>query len=127
MIIIDTSPLSRVAVDLGRIGAKGVDAIEPVMKRAAQNIKTNMQQAFSGSDHFRRIAAAVSYDRTGFLSSTLGYEIGPEVGRGSGSLAGIAVEGGANGGGGSVDVQPALDAEIPNLEKYLGEALGRLL
>lgn len=127
MLSIDTSELNRLALDLGRIGAKGVDAIEPVMKRGAQNIKGNMAEAFAASVHFKRIAPTVSYERTGLLSSTLGYEIGPEVGRGAGSLAGIAVNGGANGGGGSVDVQPALDAEIPNLEKYIGDAMGRLL
>jgi len=127
MLNIDTSELKRAGIDLGRIGAKGVDAIEPVMKRAAQNIKANMQEAFSRSRHFRQIAQDVSYDRTGNFTSTLGYEIGPTPPGDSGSLAGIAVEGGANGGGGTVDVQPALDAEIPNLEKYIGEALGKLL
>ena len=127
MLTVDHSQLDRLGIDMGRIGAKGVDAIEPVMKRGAQNIKTNMAAAFASSQHFKRVAPAVSYERKGFLSATLGYEIGPEVGRGAGSLGGIAVEGGANGGGGSVDVQPALEAEIPALVKYLGDALGGLL
>ncbi len=127
MLSIDTSELNRAALDLGRIGAKGVDVIEPVMKRGAQNIKTGMAAIFSSSQHFKRVAPAVSYERVGMFSGSLSYEIGPEIGRGSGSLAGIAVEGGANGGGGTVDVLPALAGEVRSLEKYLGEALGKLL
>lgn len=117
----------RVAADFGAAGARAVDAIEPVMKRGAQNIKVSMAKEFQRSKHFKQIGRDVSYDRTGFLTGTLSYEIGPTPDGDAGSLGGIAVNGGANGGGGTVDVQPALDREAPALEAYLSQALGDLL
>jgi hypothetical protein len=123
---VDVSDVLAAAAELGAKGAAAVDAIEPVMKRGAQNIKTEMQQIFGASKHFRSIARDVSYDRIGLLSGTLGYEIGPTPDGDAGSLAGIAVEGGANGGGGTVDIQPALDHEAPRLEAEIQIALGLL-
>lgn len=124
---VDVSDVLATAAELGAKGAAAERAIEPVMKRAAQNIKTNMASEFARSKHFRAIARDVSYDRIGFLTGTLGYEIGPTPTHDAGSLAGIAVEGGANGGGGTVDLQPAVDAEAPELEREISAALGRLL
>lgn len=124
---IDMSQVLKAAADIGAAGARAVDAIEPVMKRAAQNVKTNMASEFARSDAFSSIARDVTYDRTGFLTGTIGYEIGPTPDGDAGSLAGIAVEGGANGGGGNVDVLPALEAEAPVLEAELLKALGGLL
>ena len=126
MLNIDVSDLMKAAAEVGAKGAAAVDAIEPVMKRGAQNIKTGMQSAFAGSRHFGQVARDVSYDRIGFGSATLGYEIGPTPDGDAGSLAGLAVEGGANGGGGTVDIQPALDAEAPRLEAEIQIALGLL-
>lgn len=127
MLSIDMSEVLALASDFGAKGAAAVDAIEPVMKRGAQNIKNGMAKQFSRSRFFRQIAPDVSYDRIGLLTGTLVYEIGPTNPGDSGSLAGIAVEGGANGGGGTVDVQPALDAEAPMLEAQIANALGNLL
>ena len=126
MLNIDVSDVLKAAAEVGAKGAAAVDAIEPVMKRGAQNIKTGMQSAFSQSRHFGQVARDVSYDRIGFGSATLGYEIGPTPDGDAGSLGGLAVEGGANGGGGTVDVQPALDAEAPRLEAEIQIALGLL-
>ncbi len=122
---IDTSEVDRLAADLGSAAAGAIPQVEAVMKHGAQNVKTGMQAAFSKSRHFGRVAPTVSYDRKGFASS-IGYEIGPTIG-GSGSLAGLAVDGGANGGGGTVDVDQALTAEAPNIERELGKVLDGLL
>lgn len=122
---IDVSDVLIAAAEIGAKGAAAESALEPVMAKAALNIKTGMQDAFNRSPHFRQIARTVSYDRIGLLTGTLGYEVGPTVG-GAGSLAGIAVEGGARGGGGTVDIQPAMDAEAPRLEAALMVALGLL-
>ena len=126
MLNIDVSDILKAAAEVGAKGAAAVDAIEPVMKRGAQNIKTGMQAAFSQSRHFGQVSRDVSYDRIGFGSATLGYEIGPTPDGDAGSLGGLAVEGGANGGGGTVDVQPALDAEAPRLDAEIQIALGLL-
>jgi len=122
---IDTSQLRELAADLGRIPGRVERDVEAVMKRGAQNIKEGMQAAFEGSPAFKGAARTVSYDRKGLFRS-VGYEIGPTIG-GAGSLAGIAVDGGANGGGGTVDVDSVLEAEGPNLERELGNILDGLL
>jgi hypothetical protein len=126
---IDTSQLRTLAADLGHISGKAEPLVEAVMKRGAQNVKTGMQDAFRKSPHFKGVARDVSYDRTGFLGS-VGYEVGPEYGLGrghQGGLAGIAVDGGANGGGGTVDIDHVLADETPNLERELGKIVGGLL
>jgi len=123
---IDTSELRKLSTDLGRIPARVVPEAEAVLKKGAQNLKESMAAEFEGSPHFKRVGAAVSYERRGFASE-IAYEIGPEIGRGAGSLGGIAVEGGANGGGGSVKVDHLLEPEAVSIEKYLGDALEGLL
>ena len=123
---IDTSELNKLSTDLGKIPGKAVPEVESVLKKAAQVLKTNMAAEFAKSSHFKRVGAAVSYERKGFARE-IAYEIGPEMGRGAGSLAGIAVDGGANGGGGSVNVDQLLEPEAAQIEKYLGDVLGGLL
>ena len=123
---IDTSELRRLQTDLGKIPAKVVAPAEAVLKKAAQVLKDNMAAEFEGSPHFKRVGAAVSYERRGFARE-IAYEIGPEIGRGAGSLAGIAVDGGANGGGGSVKVDHLLEPEAVAIEKHMLDVLGDAL
>ena len=126
MLSADFSDVLRAAAEIGAKGATVVNVLEPVMERSALNLKKGMAAEFAGSRHFRRVAGAVSYDRIGYFTKTLGYEVGPEVGRGAGSLGGIAVEGGANGGGGTVDVDQVLAREAPLIEANIMAALGLL-
>jgi hypothetical protein len=123
---IDTSELRKLSTDLGKIPGKAVAPVEAVLKKAAQVLKEGMAAEFEGSPHFKRVGAAVSYERRGFARE-IAYEIGPEIGHGAGSLAGIAVEGGANGGGGSVKVDHLLEPEAAQIEKHLGQVLEGLL
>jgi hypothetical protein len=123
---IDTSELRTLAADLGRIPAKVMPEVESVLKKGADQLKKGMQAEFEGSPHFKRVGAAVSYERRGFARE-IAYEVGPEMGRGAGSLAGIAVDGGANGGGGSVKVDQLLEPEAVQVEKFLGDILEDVL
>lgn len=123
---IDTSELNRLSTDLGRIPGRVVPDVESVLKKGAQVLKEGMAAEFAGSPHFKRIAPAVSYERRGFAKE-IAYEIGPEIGRGAGSLGGIAVDGGANGGGGSVKIDHLLEPEAVAIEKHLGNVLEGLL
>lgn len=123
---IDTTELTRLAADLGRVPARVIPDVEASMKKGAQNLKEAMAAEFEGSPHFKRVGAAVSYERKGF-GREIGYEIGPEVGRGAGSLGGIAVDGGANGGGGSVNIDGLLEPEAASLDQFVGEALEKAL
>jgi hypothetical protein len=123
---IDTSELRKLSTDLGKIPAKAVAPSEAVLRKAAQNLKEGMAAEFEGSPHFKRVGAAVSYERRGFARK-IAYEIGPEIGRDAGSLGGIAVEGGANGGGGSVNIDGLLEPEAAQIEKHMLDVLGGLL
>lgn len=118
---VDASEFRRLGANLGKIPAKATREVEAVLKKGAVNIKREMQAAFEGSPHFRGVARHVSFDRKG-----LGFEVGPTQG-GAGSLAGIAVDGGANGGGGSVDIDSLLPAEAAAVERFIGDVLDGLL
>lgn len=123
---VDATGVQRLATDLTRAAARAIDVIEPVMKHGAQNVKDDMVADAEASQHFRSVAPAISYERVGF-ASRLGYEIGPEIGRAGGSLGGIAYYGGANGGGGTLDIDAPLQAEEPRLVASLAKALEGLL
>jgi len=126
---IDTSELRKLQGDLGKIPARMVPESEAVLKKAAQNLKEGMAAEFEGSPHFKRVAPDVTYERRGFARE-IGYEIGPEIGRGKGhggGLGGVAVEGGANGGGGSVKIDHLLEPEAVLIEKHMLDLLGDAL
>ncbi|MFE5309703.1 hypothetical protein [Isoptericola sp. NPDC056605] len=123
-----TGDLRRIEADLTRAASRILPEVDAVLKKGATNLKRDMQDAFKESDYFTTKAGApprISYDRT-FGPGTVGYEVGPEIG-GLGSLAGVAVEGGANGGGGSVDIDTPAKAEAQAVEKYLGKIMDGLL
>lgn len=123
---IDTSELRELAADLGRVPAKALPAVESVLLRGSLNVRDDMRDEFRKSRYFRQVAPSVDAERKGSLTE-IAYEIGPRVGVYGGSLGGIAVDGGANGGGGTVDIDGILPREVPALEKFLGEALGKTL
>lgn len=143
MLSADFSDVLRAAAEIGAKGATVVNVLEPVMERAAMNVKKGMAAEFTKSSPmprksrkrgnrgwdnpgFRGISRDITYDRIGHLTGTLGYEIGPTPDGDAGSLAGIAVEGGANGGGGKVDVEQVLTREAPLIEANIMAALGLL-
>lgn len=123
---VDTSEARALASDLGRIPARAIPEVDSVLKKGANVLKKGMAAAFADSPHFKRVAAAVSYERKGF-GREIAYEVGPEVGRGAGSLGGIAVEGGANGGGGSVKIDDLLEPEAAVIERHIGDIIEGLL
>lgn len=112
---VDASELAGLARDLAAAGDKVERESEPVIERGALNIKNQLREEMSASRHFRPVARAISYDRTGLEA-----EIGPE--RGSpGSLANVAIFGTSRGGGTVPDPIHALEAEAPNVERWLAK------
>lgn len=122
---IDTTDLNRLAVDLGNAPVRATGQVEQILRRGATNLKGQVRRRFEESLSFGVVGRHVDYDRIGFAGS-FGYEIGPTVG-GAGSLAGIAVDGGANGGGGTVQIDDLLPAEAEAVERFIGQALENLL
>ena len=122
---VDASELRKLASDLSSAPKLVKSEARGVIAKAALNIKNQMRDEVARSRHFR-FAHTVSYDLR-VTGDMIEAEIGPEAG-GVGSLAGFAYFGGVNGGGGTVpDPQGALDAEAPNVEKYLDALVAKAL
>lgn len=125
-VTVDATEMVRFAADLGRVASTLLPKIDAVAKRGAENIKGEMASDAAGSRHFRGIAQTIDYDRDYGLGY-VGYEVGPNRERGGQApLAGVAYFGGANGGGGTLDIDGPLEREAPKFMKALDELLGDL-
>lgn len=92
---------------------------EKVILKGAMNLKKDLQSQMSRSRHFKGITSSITFDHDGLTA-----EVGPEKGAGSGgALANIAYFGSSRGGGTVEAPEEALAREMPNLEKYLLEAV----
>lgn len=116
--------LRDLTADLGKIASSALPEADAIVKRGAQQIKDEMVSDAEGSRHFRSIARSISYDRA-YSAGQVAYEVGPDKSRG-GSLGVIAYFGGANGGGGTLDIDGPLKREEPRLMKALDDFLGGL-
>lgn len=126
---IEIEGLRELSADLGRIASRALPDVDAMLKKGADNIKTEMVADAEGSAHFKAMAPAISYDRE-YRVGEPGYVIGPDKSRGkagrASSLAGVAYFGGANGGGGTLDIDAPLAHEEPRLMKALDDYLGGL-
>lgn len=137
---VDASELRKLVADLSAAPKVVRSEARAIMSKGALNIKNQMRDEAARSRHFK-LAHTISYDlKVG--GDTIEAEIGPEEG-GAGSLAGFAYFGGSPwterkkpgrgwqqgpGGGGTLpDPQGALDAEAPNVEKYLDALVEKAL
>jgi hypothetical protein len=101
----------RLATNLGRIAGDAVKDVDEVLKRGAQNIKTEMQADVSGSEHFKGMAGSISYDSY-YLPGRARYVVGPDKSRRGGALGNIYYFGTSRGGG-SGDIDKPLRSEEP--------------
>lgn len=122
----DTSDLDKFAGDLGNAPIAVASDVRPVIQRGALNMKRQLVEEMSSSEHFKGVASSITYD-TAVLSDGFEALIGPDPGKGGGALENIAYFGSSRGGGTVPDPKGALDAEVPNVEKYLGDLLERVL
>lgn len=121
---VDVSELRKLASDLSNAPKLVKSEARGVVAKGALNIKNQMRDE-AKRRHYD-FSHRISYDIE-VSGDSIEAEIGPETG-GVGSLAGIAYFGGVNGGGGTVpDPQGALDAEAPNVEKYLDALVAKAL
>lgn len=124
---VDDTELRALAVDLGRAAARATPLVDDVLEHAASNVKDEMVEDAEGSRSFRGIARTISYDRTRTLGGTV-FEVGPDKSRGGAARLGvIAYFGGANGGGGTLDIERPLRSEGPRMMQALDRALGDVL
>lgn len=128
----DTSELRALAADMTAVSSRLNRHLYPVVKRGANNIRTDMRAAMAASSSFGEMERHITYDverKPGAIEA----EIGPTIrtggaSRGLGFGANIAYFGTPRGGGGTVeDPQKALDREAPKFEQALAEAAEGLL
>lgn len=118
--------LRELSADLGRIASRALPEVDAITKKAADNVKSEMVSDAQGSRHFKRIAPTISYDRSTSMGQ-VSYDVGPDKDRDeAASLGNIAYFGGANGGGGTLDIDGPLAHEEPRLMKALDDYLGGL-
>jgi hypothetical protein len=122
---VDAHEISQLTADLIKAAPLAVLKVEPIVKKAAQNVKKAMQADANKSRHFKQIARTVTYDvNVGQFGgdASVDAEIGYDKSVGSvAALAGIAIFGTSRPGGGTVrNPVEALNDEAPNLERALG-------
>lgn len=124
---VDMTEVESFAVDLGRLPAELSRHAIPVLKKAAQNIKTEIQADMRGSSNrgFQKIAGAVSYDD--ISDGPDGYET--EIGfnkEGAGNLANLAIYGSYKGGGTHEPPEHFAEAEMPEFESQVSALVDRI-
>lgn len=122
----DFSELATLAVDFGKASGKVVPLVDAAVEHAAFNVKRDLRGQALFSPHFKGMAEAMSYDRAYGLHE-VGYEVGPDKERRGGALGNIFFFGGANGGGGTGDLDGAAESERPHLVKALADVAEGLL
>jgi hypothetical protein len=88
-----------------------------VLQKGLLNIKTDSRRRVSGSEYFRRVAPAITYESHETLTGGWG-EVGPEQARAQGNLAWIP-ELGSLKTPPTPYMRPAGDAERPRFEKAM--------
>lgn len=121
---IDTSELRKFAIDLGKIPDEVAGEIRPIVARGALNIKNQMIDEARGSDYFEPLADAMSYDTTVDADGVTGL-IGPDRDRSGGAGLLGAYFGWSKGGATVPDPIGALEAEVPNVERFIGDAIDK--
>lgn len=124
--LFDFSQVAELAADLGRLPGKALPEVDKVTKKGADNIKRALAAQASGSEHFHGMAGSFSYDSMYGLGS-VGYEIGPDKSRRGGALGNLFFFGGANGGGGTGDLDGPLYDEEPRYLSALSKITEGLL
>jgi hypothetical protein len=118
-----SAELRKLAEDLGRIAGSAVKDVDAVLKKGAQNVKTEMAADASGSRHFKGMAGSISYE-SHYSPGTARYVVGPDKGRRGGSLGNIYYFGTSRGGG-TGDIEKPLRTEGPKLQSALEELAER--
>lgn len=126
MFDVDGSELRALASDLGRIPGHLLPETDAIVKRGAQNVKDHMNADAAASAHFHGMAGSVTYD-SAYRVGGVQYEVGPDKARRGGGIGNIAYFGGANGGGGTLDIDAPLAAEEPRLTSAIGRLLEQVL
>lgn len=116
---------TELAADLLRASSKAQRESEAVVKKAAQNLKDQLNGQFAASKHYKAAAGSVTYDMIPSFGSWSA-EVGPDKARRSGAIANIAFFGGSRGGK-SLDLDGPVRAEAARFQSELSKLAAGLL
>ena len=120
--------LVELAADLQKAADTVVEQGKKVVGQGCLNIKRDAQRIVRGASHrgyLPHYPRSITYDVTR-EGDSVSVEIGPERGRLQGGLGAI-LEFGTSHSPPIPHLSPALDAEAPGFERYLGDLAGDLL
>mgnify|MGYP003606641375 FL=1 len=123
---VGSADLTSLIAALAKAPDEATNAARAVVAKGALNVKNDLNQQAADSPHFKGVAGTVTYDVTVHRHSITA-EIGPDMHKRGGTLGHIFFLGGANGGGGTGDIDAPLREEEPKMVKFLVDAMGRLL
>lgn len=118
--------LRRLVVDLGKASRQVFTDAEAALEKGAERVRDALEGQAAASRHFNGVAGSVTFERRAALGG-VSFDVGPERGRGGGSLGHIFWLGGANGGGGTGDLDGAVREERSALESAMGDIFRSVL
>lgn len=117
---------ARLLADLSKAESAALPAVTKIAATAANNIKRDLNRNLWASDHFKGAGGTVDYDETTRLGA-VEFEVGPNKARkDAAAIANVAFFGTPRGGG-TVDFDGPLRKEEAAFDKFIDQAVSRLL
>lgn len=110
-VTLDVSDVSRLAVQIGQVGARAVPALGVVVERTAAGVRDDMRRKARGHRRFKSFPSAITHDVRGLAA-----EIGPDKNKRQGALGNILYFGTAKTGPVLEHPSAALARAVPGLE-----------
>ena len=123
---VGSADLTSIIAALAKAPDEATDAARAVVAKGALNVKRALNRQAADSLHFKGMAGSVTYDME-IRRHSITAEIGPDMHKRGGTLGHIFFLGGANGGGGTGDIDAPLREEEPKMVKFLDEAMRGVL
>lgn len=111
------------ATNLGHVAGDALKDVDAVLKKGVDNMKREMVADVSGSDHFKGMARAITYE-SHYLPGRARWVVGPDKSRRGGALGNIYYFGTSRGGG-TGDIEKPLRSEEPKTLRALADLLER--
>ena len=118
-----SAELRALATNLGHVAGSALKDVDAVLKKGVDNIKREMVADVSGSEHFKGMARAITYE-SHYLPGRARWVVGPDKSRRGGALGNIYYFGTSRGGG-TGDIEKPLRSEEPKTLRALADLLDR--
>lgn len=122
----DGGQFRRLALDIAEEMRTVPQEVRKEIVKGAKNVQDDLNGQAAASKHFKGMAGSVTYEMKGNAHFSEA-EVGPDKGRTGGALGNIFFFGGANGGGGTGDLDGALRREEPRLTAAVSDIFRSVL